>query len=82
MEREMQERVKSLKSMLYVIEVARKASKYYCCESIIRLDMGPDCIEKNGSWRCPACELRLAIKEHDQLHEEMFNSQHIEKKGA
>jgi len=81
MEKEMEERVKSLRSMLSVIELARKASKH-CCESIIRLDMGLDCIEKNGSWHCPACELRLAIKKHDQLHEEMFNSQHIEKKGA
>ena len=88
---EKEERMKSLKSMLYVIDLARNAAKH--CHNVVRLDNGTDCIEsedlriahrgfKKGSYQCPACELRLAIKRHDRLHEEMRNTQHTEKQGS
>jgi hypothetical protein len=56
--------------------LAREAARW--CHQVVRLDMGEDCIQKNGMhpnpYLCPACQLRIMIERMDNL----TSTQHIE----
>ena len=56
--------------------LAREAARW--CHQVVRLDMGEDCIQKNGmhpnQYLCPACQLRVMIERMDNL----INTQHID----